>query len=181
MHLDQSIIPCALRSYLCSLHQTLTAVLKSGSESETQERGDIEEKMREISILQLQCYARDSIDDLGHIRQVIQSQQRWRYAVSVAAHIFHSTKAYHFLIFTQQELELLSHMEDLRELEELSEQELGSSGGGSAGGEGTSREFAVEGLPRLGDRLPPVPGDGPGISIQRTEKVGDQLIIRYSY
>jgi hypothetical protein len=65
-------------------------------------------------------------------------------------------------------------MADLRELEELKDTSGGSSSSTSTG----SSRRGPPGLPSS-DAAPPMPGDGPGISITKTSKVGDQLVVRY--
>ncbi len=68
-------------------------------------------------------------------------------------------------------------MADLRELEEIND---------STNQRRPPENLALGEMRRAGpagfhcsDAVPPVPGEGPGISITRTSKVGDQLVMRY--
>ena len=112
--------------------------------------GDHEEELRELILLQLQSYCGDSMDELNSI---------------------------------QQEMKLLEHMEDLRELEDVMNPTptlTSSSSSSSSSNNNRQAKNIIPGLPS-NPYLRDGPGGGDatseGISITKTHKVGDQLVM----
>jgi hypothetical protein len=109
---------------------------------------DAEEDLRELYILQLTSYAMNVLDEIPLLDQV---------CYNVSDH-FSS-----FVILRWvQEIGLLEHMADLRELEQLTGKPAGSD------------SSVLEGLPSR--VLEPAPTSG--LEVTRTARVGDQLVMR---
>jgi hypothetical protein len=79
----------------------------------------------------------------------------------------------------QQEIVLLDHMADLRELDELKGTGGSSSGSSSSSSSSGGAPGSRQGPPGLpsSDAVAPKAGEGPGISITRTSVVDGQLVM----
>ena len=133
---------------------SLSAYIKKSKHSyqSSSTNDDHEEELRELILLQLQSYCGDSMDELNSI---------------------------------QQEMKLLEHMEDLRELEDVMNPTptLTSSSSSSSSSSSNNNRQAMSIIPGLPSN--PYLRDGPGggdatsegISITKTHKVGDQLVM----